>query len=133
MVAQAGGVHERALGEVRLGRKSSHWMWFVYPQLGDLGRSEVSRFYGIGSIDEARAYLAHPVLGPRLRDAADAALSAPIGLSAEDVFGQIDAMKLRSSMTLFHRADPAERRFTDVLERFFGGVEDEATVELLAR
>jgi uncharacterized protein (DUF1810 family) len=107
-------------------------MWFVFPQLVGLGRSEVSRFYGIASLEEARAYLAHAVLGPRLREAARAALGAPVGLSAEAIFGPIDAMKLRSSMTLFHHADPAEPLFGAVLERFFGGREDESTTRLLA-
>lgn len=127
MVAQDGGVLERALLEVRSGRKTSHWMWFVYPQLRGLGRSEVSRFYGIESVDEARGYLAHPVLGPRLREAAEAALAAPAGLTAEAIFGSIDAMKLRSSMTLFSLADPAEPTFRHVLERFYGGEPDPET------
>jgi uncharacterized protein (DUF1810 family) len=125
------GVHDQALAEVRAGRKQSHWMWFVYPQLRGLGRSEISRFYGIASLDEARAYLAHPVLGPRLRAAAAAALAAPAGLDAEDVFGGIDVMKLRSSMTLFHRAAPQEPLFPAVMKRFFEGLEDEATLALL--
>ena len=106
-------------------------MWFVYPQLAGLGRSEVSRFYGIASLEHARAYLAHRVLGPRLREAAAAALAAPAERSAEDVFGPIDAMKLRSSMTLFRRAAPAEATFGLVLDRYFGGREDAATIELL--
>src|SRR4051794_25308308 len=103
VVAQE-GVHEQALREVRAGRKESHWMWFVYPQLRGLGRSEVSRFFGIASLDEARDYLAHPTLGPRLREACTAALAAPPDLSADEVFGSIDARKLQSSMTLFDRA-----------------------------
>jgi len=124
-------VHDRALLEVRAGRKTSHWMWFVYPQLGGLGRSEVSRFYGIESLDEARAYLAHPVLGPRLREAAAAALAAPGGLTAEAIFGPIDAMKLRSSMTLFQAAAREEPVFGLVLERFCAGQPDQATLRLL--
>jgi uncharacterized protein (DUF1810 family) len=130
VVAQA-GVHEAALLEVLGGRKVGHWMWFVYPQLTGLGRSEVSRFYGIASLAEARAYLGHPVLGPRLREAAAAVLAAPARLSAEAIFGPIDAQKLRSSMTLFHRADPAEPLFTAVLERFFEGRPDALTDDLL--
>jgi uncharacterized protein (DUF1810 family) len=106
-------------------------MWFVYPQLRGLGRSEVARFYGIADLEEARAYLAHRVLGPRLREAAEAALAAPEGLSAEEIFGPIDAMKLRSSMTLFRRADPADATFGAVLERYFGGADDALTVGLL--
>lgn len=132
VAAQSGGIHEQAIAEVCAGRKTSHWMWFVYPQLRGLGRSEVSRFYGIESLEEARAYLGHAVLGPRLREAAAAALAAPAGRSADDVFGPIDALKLRSSMTLFHRAAPDEPLFASVLDRFYGGREDEATIELLA-
>jgi uncharacterized protein (DUF1810 family) len=124
-------VHDQALREVRAGRKESHWMWFVYPQLRGLGRSEVSRFFGIDSLDEARAYLAHPVLGPRLLEAAAAALAAPPGRTAEDVFGPIDAMKLHSSMTLFDRAAPDETVFRSVLDRFFEGRPDEETLALL--
>jgi uncharacterized protein (DUF1810 family) len=131
VAAQASGVHEHALAEVRAGRKTSHWMWFVYPQLRGLGRSEASRFFGIASLGEARGYLAHPLLGARLRDAASAALAAPPGRSAEDVFGPIDATKLRSSMTLFHRAAPEDSLFAAVLGRYFDGHEDELTIQLL--
>jgi uncharacterized protein (DUF1810 family) len=131
VVAQDGGVHDRAIAEIRGGRKVSHWMWFVFPQLSALGRSEVSRHFGIASLDEARAYLGHAVLGPRLRDAAGAALAAPANLSAEAIFGPIDAMKLRSSLTLFHRVAPDEALFQEVLDRFFEGLADERTDELL--
>ena len=131
VAAQANGVHERAMLEVRAGRKVSHWMWFVYPQLRGLGRSEISVFYGIESLDEARAYLAHPLLGPRIHEAAEAALAAPGGPSAEDVFGPIDAMKLRSSMTLFQQAATSEQVFGAVLERYVAGREDSATLALL--
>ena len=130
VAAQAGGVHERAMLEVRSGRKTSHWMWFVYPQLRGLGRSEIAQQYGLESLAEARSYLAHPLLGPRLREAASAAAAAPARLSAEDVFGPIDARKLQSSMTLFHHAAPADPGFVAVLERFFEGHEDPATIEL---
>lgn len=122
---------ERALLEVRAGRKTSHWMWFVYPQLRGLGRSEISRFYGIESLAQAREYLAHPVLGPRLREAAEAAVSAPPGVTAEAIFRPIDAMKLRSSMTLFSLADAAQPVFRQVLERFYAGEPDPETVRLL--
>ncbi len=105
-------------------------MWFVFPQIAGLGRSEMSRVYAIASLDEARAYLDHPVLGPRLRECA-AIVLATEGRSAEDIFGGIDAVKLRSSMTLFHRAAPNEALFAAVLERFFGGVADPATEERL--
>jgi uncharacterized protein (DUF1810 family) len=124
------GVHDEALGEIRAGRKSSHWMWFVFPQLAGLGRSETSRYYAIADLDEARAYLAHPVLGPRLRDAARAALEAPAGLSATQIFGEIDAVKLRSSMTLFSHAAPDDALFEEVLERYFGGEPDQRTIQL---
>ena len=120
------------LGELRRGRKTSHWMWFVFPQLRGLGRSEMARIYGLASLDEARAYLAHPVLGPRLRACLDAVLSVP-GRSAEEILGPVDAMKLRSCLTLFGRADPAEPRVQAALERFFGGVPDAATDDLLGR
>ena len=128
--AQA-GTYARALAELREGRKRSHWMWFVFPQLGGLGRSEVSRFYGIPSLDEARAYLAHETLGPRLRAAAKAILDSG-ATDPEAALGPIDAQKLRSSMTLFARAAPDELVFPDVLDRLFGGGFDEATDRLLA-
>jgi uncharacterized protein (DUF1810 family) len=128
--AQA-GVHEQALAELRAGRKASHWMWFVFPQLLGLGRSPIAQRYGIVSLDEAKAYLAHPLLGVRLREVAAAILEGP-GADAEQILGPIDAIKLRSSMTLFQRAAPGEPVFRAVLDRFFGGVEDPATVELLS-
>jgi uncharacterized protein (DUF1810 family) len=126
-----GGTYEAAVAELRSGRKRSHWMWFVFPQIAGLGQSPISRRYAISSLSEARAYLAHDVLGPRLVECARivAALNAP---SAEDVFGGIDAMKLRSSMTLFARADPTNPVFGEVLEAYFGGQADEATDRLLA-
>jgi uncharacterized protein (DUF1810 family) len=128
--AQA-GIHEQALAELRAGRKQSHWMWFVFPQLRGLGRSETSRFFGIAGLDEARAYLAHPVLGARLRAAFEAVLAAPG--SAEAILGPIDAVKLRSSATLFLRAAPDEPLFGAVLDRFFDGQPDAATDDLLRR
>ena len=127
--AQA-GVYEQALGELRAGAKTGHWMWFIFPQVAGLGRSDVSRYYAIGSLDEARAYLAHPVLGSRLRESARALLGVD-GRSAERILGGIDALKLRSSMTLFLRADPAEPVFRQVLDRYFDGRPDEATEALL--
>jgi len=126
----AGGTYERAVQELRAGRKTSHWMWFVFPQIAGLGRSPTARRYAIESLEEARAYLAHPVLGPRLRECA-AILAALEGRSAEEILGGIDAMKLRSSMTLFARADPDEPVFAAVLEKYFDGVPDEATLERL--
>lgn len=124
------GVYETALRELRAGRKTSHWIWFVFPQLVGLGRSEMSRFYGIESIDEARAYLEHPVLGPRLRECVSTVL-ATSGAAADEIFGSLDAMKVRSSMTLFHRAAPDDPLFVDILDRFYAGVADEATEAML--
>jgi uncharacterized protein (DUF1810 family) len=126
------GVHDRALAELRSGRKRSHWMWFVFPQVAGLGRSTTARHYAVTGLPEARAYLAHPVLGPRLLDAAAAAVEAP-ARSAEDLFGGIDAVKARSSMTLFARAADDPAPFRSVLERWFGGDEDPATLRLLGQ
>lgn len=125
------GTWERALTELRAGRKTSHWMWFVLPQLVGLGRSPMARRYGIASLAEARAYLAHPLLGPRLLACVDALLALTPGSSADVVLGEVDALKLRSSMTLFARAAPGEPRFAAVLERFYAGVPDAATERLL--
>ena len=105
----AGGTFERAVDELRRGRKTSHWMWFVFPQIAGLGHSAMSRTYAIASLDEARAYLAHPVLGPRLVTCA-ATVADTRGTTAEAIFGGIDAIKLRSSMTLFLRAEPGKIR-----------------------
>jgi len=125
-VAAQDGVYDGALAELRAGRKTGHWIWFVFPQVAGLGRSEMSRIYSIGSLAEARAYLAHPVLGPRLREAA-AAVLATHGRSADEILGSIDAVKLRSSMTLFLRADPDEPAFRAVLDRLYDGRPDAAT------
>ncbi len=128
----AGGTHDAALAELRRGRKTSHWMWFVFPQLAGLGHSAMSRQYAITSIDEAVAYLRHPVLGPRLRTAA-ATLTALDARRADDVLGGVDAQKLHSAATLFHRAAPADPVFAAVLDRFFDGVPDAGTDRLLQR
>ena len=125
-------VYGRVLEELGSGRKLSHWMWFIFPQLAGLGSSEMSQRYAIHSLDEARAYLAHPVLGARLRECAGLLL-ATSGRSAEEIVGPVDARKLRSCMTLFHRAAPSEPLFGRVLERFYGGVADAATDALLTR
>jgi len=125
-VSAQDGVYDGALAELRAGRKTGHWIWFVFPQVAGLGRSEMSRIYSIGSLAEARAYLAHPVLGPRLREAA-AAVLATHGRSADEILGSIDAVKLRSSMTLFLRADPDEPAFRAVLDRLYDGRPDAAT------
>jgi uncharacterized protein (DUF1810 family) len=129
-VAAQQGSYDGALRELRAGRKTGHWIWFVFPQLAGLGRSEMSRFYAIASIDEARAYLAHPILGPRLLECAGAVLGTSRG-TAEQIFGALDAMKVRSSMTLFHRAAPDEPLFSQMLERLYGGAADAATEALL--
>jgi len=125
-----GGTHDRALAELRAGRKQSHWIWFVFPQIEGLGRSPTARAYAISSLAEARAYLDHPLLGPRLRESADALLGLDSG-DAEAVMGAVDAVKLRSSITLFARADPDDDRFPAVLRKFYGGEEDEATLARL--
>ena len=127
MAAQdAGGTYRRAAAELRNGRKDSHWMWFVFPQIAGLGYSQVSRTYAISSLAEASAYLAHPVLGPRLTECA-AILAGLPDRTAEQIFGEVDALKLRSSMTLFMRAAPGEPIFRQVLDRYFGGETDSAT------
>jgi uncharacterized protein (DUF1810 family) len=123
-------VYERALAELRAGRKESHWMWFVFPQLAGLGRSGTARFYAIGSLDEAGFYLAHPLLGPRLALCTGATL-AHSGRDAEAIFGSIDAMKFRSSMTLFEAAGGGAGTFGRALDSFFAGVRDAATLALL--
>jgi uncharacterized protein (DUF1810 family) len=126
----AHGTYDQALAELRAGRKTSHWMWFVFPQIAGLGRSSMARRYAIADLDEARAYLAHPVLGPRLVTAAESAITRR-DRSAAQILGGIDAVKLRSSMTLFARADPEQTIFRSVLDQLFAGEEDPATVERL--
>jgi uncharacterized protein (DUF1810 family) len=126
----AGGTYERAVAELRHGRKTSHWMWFVFPQIAGLGQSPTSRTYAISSLTEARQYLAHPLLGPRLLECA-AIVAGLSGRTAAQIFGGIDAQKLRSSMTLFMRAAPAEPVFRQVLDQYFGGTPDAATDERL--
>ncbi len=120
-----------ALAELRSGRKQSHWMWYVFPQIAGLGRSPTAIFYAIADAGEARAYLAHPLLGPRLIDAVAAAIAAPG--SAEAIFGAVDAMKLRSSLTLFAAVADDPAPFRQGLARFFGGQEDPATLTRLDR
>jgi len=123
----AGGTYDAALAELRRGRKSGHWMWFVFPQVAGLGSSSTAREYAISGLDEARAYLAHPVLGRRLLQSARALLDGP-GRDAVEILGPVDAMKLRSSMTLFLRAaGDGGTTFEAVLARFFGGEPDDAT------
>ncbi|MCF6378609.1 DUF1810 domain-containing protein [Nocardioides KLBMP 9356] len=127
--AQA-GTYDQALGELRRGRKSSHWMWWVFPQVAGLGMSSTSQQYAVRDLAEATAYLRHDVLGPRLLECCRALLDLE-DVTAEQVLGSIDAVKLRSSMTLFAHADPSEPVFREVLERFYGGEEDGRTVALL--
>lgn len=123
--------YDAVAAELREGRKRGHWMWFVFPQLAGLGRSATSRRYAISSLEEARAYLAHPVLGPRLVACAQTLLRLD-GRDPEAIFGGVDAQKLRSSMTLFALAGPGEDAFVGVLERYFGGERDPLTERLLA-
>jgi len=123
-------IYETALGEICAGSKRSHWMWFIFPQLRGLGLSHTAHFYGIGSLDEARAYLEHPILGTRLRECVEAILPWHDRLTAEDILGPIDAVKLRSSFTLF---DQIERNtlFAAGLELFFDRKPDDRTLALL--
>jgi uncharacterized protein (DUF1810 family) len=123
------GTYPAALAEIRAGAKRSHWMWFVFPQIAGLGRSATARHYAISSLEEAEAYLAHPVLGARLRECVDALGRLP-DPDAERVFGAIDALKLRSSLTLFAEAG-TDPRFADALARWFDGRRDDATHRLL--
>lgn len=125
------GTFDRALAELRAGKKQSHWMWFIFPQLAELGRSPTARFYGIRSIQEARAYLAHPVLGERLRTTLEAVSTWGRSRTAVQILGEIDALKLRSSLTLFEAAsgDPA---FARVLGAFYAAP-DEETLRLLGQ
>lgn len=124
-------IYDRALAELQAGRKQTHWMWFVFPQLRGLGLSRTSLFYGLASLDEARTYLAHPVLGGRL-EACTQAVLAHEGRTAHAIFGSPDDLKLRSSMTLFGRADGrTDSPYCAVLRGFFGGKADPLTLELL--
>ena len=125
-------VYSTALAELRRGRKTSHWMWFIFPQLRGLGRSGTAHFYGIADLAEAQAYAAHPVLGPRLQEAAAAVLMHPEA-SAEAILGQVDAQKLRSSATLFRAADRMPDVFDRVLGQYYGGEPCPRTLALLGR
>jgi uncharacterized protein (DUF1810 family) len=123
---EAGGTYRRAAAELRNGRKASHWMWFIFPQIAGLGYSPAARTYAISGLEEARAYLAHPVLGARLIECA-AILAGLAGRTAEQVLGEVDALKLRSSMTLFLHAAPGEPVFRQVLDQYYDGRPDPAT------
>ncbi len=124
------GVYQKALAELEAGRKTSHWMWFIFPQLAGLGRSQLAQFYALNDADEARAYLAHPVLGERLTACAKALLRWE-GQSATDIMGSPDDLKLRSSMTLFAAVAPDRPVFAKVLETFFKGKGDTRTLNML--
>ena len=121
-------IYELALTEIRIGRKEEHWIWFIFPQLRGIGKSRMSYHYGIKDIEEATAYYAHPILGKRLQEATKLLLHQDKDLI--EIFGHLDAMKVRSCMTLFYHAT-GDEMFMKVIEKFFGGVEDEVTVELL--
>ena len=123
-------VYATALAELKRGQKTSHWMWFVFPQIAGLGRSPTAQLYAIADLAEARAYLAHPVLGPRLVEAVEAINALP-GHDALAVFGAPDDLKLRSSLTLFRAADPDEPAFQKALDKYFGGEADPQTLKRL--
>jgi uncharacterized protein (DUF1810 family) len=123
-------VYHRVLAELRAGVKQSHWMWFVFPQVAGLGRSATAEFYAIRSLDEAKAYLAHPLLGGRLKECTRAILDVT-GKSARQILSTPDDLKFRSSMTLFAHAAPEEALFRDALAKYFDGEEDAMTIELL--
>jgi uncharacterized protein (DUF1810 family) len=129
-VAAQRGEYDQAIAEIRSGRKRSHWMWYMFPQFQGLGFSSTSRRYAIKSLVEARAYLSHPVLGPRLLECAEAVLAVQ-GRSAHDIFGSPDDMKLRSCATLFARVSPAGSVFERLLVQYFNGKRDVKTLELL--
>ena len=122
--------YDRALAELRGGRKRSHWMWYVFPQLEGLGTSPTSKRFAIRSLDEARAYLEHPVLGPRIRECAEAVLTVE-GRSAREILGSPDDLKLRSCATLFASVTPAGSVFHRVLDKYYGGARDPRTIERL--
>ena len=129
--AQA-SVYSKVVRELRASRKTSHWMWFIFPQLKGLGRTSTAQFYGIESKAEALAYWQHSVLGARLKECAELVLAVPGGTTARGVLGTPDDLKLRSCMTLFAAVVPAEAVFRDVLERFYEGESDEVTLRMLA-
>lgn len=124
--------YAQALAEIRAGRKRSHWMWYIFPQIQGLGFSPTAQYYAIRDLQEARDYLAHPVLGARLKEISSALLDLN-GLSASEIFGYPDDLKLRSSMTLFRMADLNEPVFLEVLEKYYDGKPDARTVELAGR
>ncbi|MBO5567719.1 MAG: DUF1810 domain-containing protein [Clostridia bacterium] len=122
--------YDQALREIRSGRKRSHWMWYIFPQIQGLGFSSTAQYYAIRDLQEAKDYLAHPVLGPRLREISSALLSLE-GLSAHEIFGFPDDLKLRSCMTLFRLADLEDSLFEQVLEKYYDGIPDSKTVDIV--
>lgn len=131
-IAAQQSTYAAALAELRQGRKASHWMWFIFPQIAGLGRSPTAQHYAIASPDEARAYLRHPTLGDRLQTCVQTLNDLPHGTSAVGVLGEVDATKLRSSLTLFEAAGGGDL-FSAALDRWFGGERDDATLRLLAQ
>ena len=125
----SGGTYQQAVTELRSGRKTTHWMWFIFPQIAGLGRSAMAQAYAISDLAEAQAYLAHPILGPRLIECAEI-VAAQQGRSAEQIFGGIDAIKLRSSMTLFAHATPDQTIFQQVIDQYYDGQDPETTHRL---
>lgn len=125
-------VYDDVCAELAAGRKTSHWMWYVFPQVAGLGSSAMAQTYAIGSLAEAQAYHAHPVLGLRLRECLDAVLAVQ-GRSAHEIFGSPDDLKFRSSLTLFEQAAPENTLFRQGLERYFGGEADPATLKILGQ
>lgn len=130
-VAAQAPLYESVLAELRAGRKRTHWMWFVFPQIAGLGRSATARHYALASLSEAQAYLAHALLGARLRQCCALVLAVE-GRSAHEVFGDPDELKFRSCLTLFAAAAPGEAVFAQCLEKYFGGVLDAGTLALIA-
>ena len=125
-------VYNEVYSELRHGRKQSHWMWFVFPQIAGLGHSPIARTYAISSLEEAKAYLRHPILGPRLMECTQLVLEVS-ERTIHEIFGSPDDMKFRSSMTLFARAAPENPLFENALKKYYGGVHDPLTLELLER
>jgi len=124
------GEYDRALGEIESGRKRSHWMWYIFPQFDGLGFSSTSKFYSIKSIAEAKAYLSHPILGPRLLECTESALAVS-GRTASEIFGSPDDMKLKSCATLFATISPTDSVFHKLLDKYFQGQRDDKTLQLL--
>ncbi len=123
--------YTKALDEIRNGRKNSHWIWYIFPQLAELGRSSTAKYYGIKNVEEAEEYISHPLLRKRLIEISEALLDNEC--SAVEILGHTDAMKVRSCMTLFHIADPSTEVFSKVIDKFYGGQYDEFTLDIIKR